>query len=96
MFNRSGRGYPDVAVQGGNLDFVFEGITLASGGTSFSSPIFASIIALINDRLLAAGKPVLGFLNPWIYNNSKAFTDITEGHNSGFECPTSSVSSSII
>ncbi|KAJ7916826.1 subtilisin-like protein [Mycena leptocephala] len=90
-FNRSGRGYPDVAVQGGNLDFVFEGITLASGGTSFSSPIFASIIALINDRLLAAGKPVLGFLNPWIYDNSKAFTDITEGHNSGFECPTSSV-----
>ncbi|KAJ7445589.1 subtilisin-like protein [Mycena latifolia] len=89
-FNRSGRGYPDVAVQGGGLDFVFEGITIASGGTSFSSPIFASIIALINDRLLAAGKPVLGFLNPWIYS-SKAFTDITEGHNSGFECPTSSV-----
>ncbi|KAJ7126003.1 subtilisin-like protein [Mycena epipterygia] len=89
-FNKSGRGYPDVAVQGGALDFVFEGITFVSGGTSFSSPIFASIIALINDRLLAAGKPVLGFLNPWIYN-SKAFTDITEGHNSGFECPTSSV-----
>ncbi|KAJ7447479.1 subtilisin-like protein [Mycena latifolia] len=89
-FNKSGRGYPDVAVQGGGLDFVFEGITIALGGTSFSSPIFASIIALINDRLVAAGKPVLGFLNPWIYN-SKAFTDIIEGHNSGFECPTSSV-----
>lgn len=25
---------------------------------------FASVIALINDRLVAAGKPVLGFLNP--------------------------------
>ncbi|KAJ7194347.1 subtilisin-like protein [Mycena pura] len=77
-FNKSGRGYPDVAVQG-------------SAGTSFSSPIFASIIALINDRLVAAGKPVLGFLNPFIYANEKAFTDITEGHNSGSECPTSSV-----
>ncbi|KAF8188521.1 family S53 protease-like protein [Mycena galopus ATCC 62051] len=91
-FNKSGRGYPDVAVQGRDLDFVFEGITFASVGTSFSSPIFASIIALINDRLIAAGKPVLGFLNPWIYYaSSKAFTDITEGHNSGLECPTSSV-----
>ncbi|KAJ6495850.1 subtilisin-like protein [Mycena vulgaris] len=91
MFNKSGRGYPDVAVQGWGLDFVFEGTTFALGGTSFSSPIFASIIALINDRLLAAGKPVLGFLNPWLYANEKAFTDITEGHNSGLECPTSSV-----
>ncbi|KAJ6526040.1 subtilisin-like protein [Mycena capillaripes] len=90
-FNKSGRGYPDVAVQGSGLDFVFEGITITSAGTSFSSPIFASIIALINDRLIAAGKPVLGFLNPWLYANEKAFTDITEGHNSGFECPTSSV-----
>ncbi|KAJ7791981.1 subtilisin-like protein [Mycena olivaceomarginata] len=90
-FNKSGRGHPDVAVQGWGLDFVFEDITFASEGTSFSSPIFASIIALINDRLLAAGKPVLGFLNPWLYANPKAFTDITEGHNSGLECPTSSV-----
>ncbi|KAF7366242.1 Family S53 protease-like protein [Mycena venus] len=89
-FNKSGRGYPDVAVQGLSLDVVFEGKTSTNGGTSFSSPIFASIVALINDRLLAAGKPVLGFLNPWLYANAKRFTDITEGHNSGFECPTSS------
>ncbi|KAF8147539.1 subtilisin-like protein [Mycena galopus ATCC 62051] len=90
-FNKTGRGYPDVAVQGWGLDFVFAGTTFASGGTSFSSPIFASIIALINDRLLAAGKPVVGFMNPWLYAHSEAFTDITEGHNSGLECPRSSV-----
>ncbi|KAJ7017675.1 family S53 protease-like protein [Mycena alexandri] len=89
-FNKSGRGYPDVAVQGWGLPYVNGSMTGVTGGTSFSSPIFASIIALINDRLLAAGKPVLGFLNPWIYN-SKAFTDITEGHNSGILCPASSV-----
>jgi tripeptidyl-peptidase-1 len=91
-FNKSGRGYPDVAVQGWGLDLVFNGTTFATGGTSFSSPIFASIIALVNDRLVAADKPVLGFLNPFIYANKNAFTDITEGHNSGFECPPSSVS----
>ncbi|KAK7053681.1 family S53 protease-like protein [Favolaschia claudopus] len=90
-FNKSGRAYPDVSVQAGNLNFIFRELTMQSGGTSFSGPIFASIISLINDRLIAAGRPVLGFLNPWIYANADAFTDITEGHNSGYECPTESV-----
>ncbi|KAF7346621.1 Family S53 protease-like protein [Mycena sanguinolenta] len=91
-FNKSGRGYPDVAVQGVGLDLVIGGTTFPGigAGTSFSAPIFASIIALINDRLLAAGKPVVGFMNPWLYAHSEAFTDITEGHNSGSECPASS------
>ncbi|KAF7346644.1 Family S53 protease-like protein [Mycena sanguinolenta] len=90
-FNKSGRGYPDVAAQGSPMAVVVGGITTVSAGTSFSSPIFASIIALINDRLLSAGKPVVGFMNPWLYAHSEAFTDITEGHNSGYTCPTSSV-----
>ncbi|KAJ6505268.1 family S53 protease-like protein [Mycena sanguinolenta] len=90
-FNKSGRGYPDVAVQGWGLPYIFADTTLVTGGTSFSSPIFASIIALINDRLLAAGKPVVGFMNPWLYAHPEAFTDITDGHNSGSECPASSV-----
>ncbi|KAK7042000.1 family S53 protease-like protein [Favolaschia claudopus] len=90
-FNKSGRAYPDVSIQGGNLDYTYNGTTGGMGGTSFSSPIFASVVALINDRLVAEGKPVLGFLNPWVYANADAFTDITKGHNSGFKCPTSSV-----
>ncbi|KAK7045103.1 family S53 protease-like protein [Favolaschia claudopus] len=80
QFNSSGRAYR-----------TYQGRWLTTGGTSFSSPIFASIVALVNERLIEAGKPVLGFLNPWIYANQDAFTDITEGHNSGFECPTTSV-----
>ncbi|KAJ6505308.1 family S53 protease-like protein [Mycena sanguinolenta] len=90
IFNKSGRGYPDVAAHGSPLNIVIAGNTSINSGTSFSSPIFASIIALINDRLLSAGKPVVGFMNPWLYAHSEAFTDITEGHNSGFECPSSS------
>src|SRR6201996_4552974 len=94
IFNRNGRGYPDVAVQGMNFEVVFEDENGLVGGTSASSPTFASIIALINDRLVAARRPVLGFLNPWIYTRaSNAFTDITEGKNSGFVCPANSVSS---
>lgn len=59
MFNRNGRGYPDVSTQGWNFDTVCAGETIVVGGTSASSPTFASIIALINDRLLASKKPTL-------------------------------------
>ncbi|KAJ6526763.1 family S53 protease-like protein [Mycena capillaripes] len=91
-FNKSGRGYPDVALQGWNFEIVAGGETGLVGGTSASSPTFAGIIALINDRLIAEKKNTLGFLNPFLYSRaSNAFTDITIGHNSGFECPASSV-----
>ncbi|KAJ6471242.1 subtilisin-like protein [Mycena vitilis] len=79
-FNKTGRGYPDVALQGWNFEI-----------RRASSPTFAGLIALINDELIKAGKPVLGFLNPFLYSAPTAFTDITEGHNSGFVCPASSV-----
>jgi tripeptidyl-peptidase-1 len=91
-FNKSGRGFPDVALQGWNFLYVSAGVTNINGGTSFSASTFAAIIALINDRLVAAGRPVFGFLNPFIHSTaSTAFTDITIGHNSGFVCPASSV-----
>ncbi|KAJ7799257.1 subtilisin-like protein [Mycena olivaceomarginata] len=93
IFNKTGRGYPDVSLQGWNFEMVAAGeVTNLGGGTSASAPTFASIIALINDRLLAENKPVLGFLNPFLYSKaSSAFTDVTAGHNSGLVCPASSV-----
>ncbi|KAJ6467921.1 subtilisin-like protein [Mycena sanguinolenta] len=91
-FNKTGRGYPDVSTQGWNFEMVNQGEVVLEGGTSASSPTFASIIALINDRLIAAQKPVLGFLNPFLYSKaSSAFTDIIIGHNSGSVCPASSL-----
>ncbi|KAJ7631791.1 hypothetical protein B0H17DRAFT_910348, partial [Mycena rosella] len=79
------RGYPDVAIQGWLFKIVRGGNVSFAGGTSASSPTFASIIALINDRLIAARKEAsLGFLSGFLYSNaSTAFTDITTGHNSG-------------
>ncbi|KAJ7172970.1 hypothetical protein C8R43DRAFT_1102784 [Mycena crocata] len=50
-------------------------------GTSASSPVFASVVALLNDQLIAAGKSQLGFLNPWLYAHPEAFKDISEGNN---------------
>ncbi|KAJ6482730.1 subtilisin-like protein [Mycena sanguinolenta] len=86
-FNASGRGYPDVALQGFNFQIVNKGDVETISGTSASAPLFASIIALVNDQLLAAGKPVMGFLNPFIYSNPDVFTDIISGYNSGLVCP---------
>ncbi|KIK69755.1 hypothetical protein GYMLUDRAFT_34144 [Collybiopsis luxurians FD-317 M1] len=82
-FHASGRAFPDVAAQGVDVEIANAGKLGLVDGTSCSSPIFASIIALINDKLIAAGKSPLGFLNPFLYANPSAFFDITTGDNPG-------------
>ncbi|KAJ7787274.1 family S53 protease-like protein [Mycena olivaceomarginata] len=54
-------------------------------GTSCSTPTFASIVALLNDGLVAAGKAPLGFLNPFLYSAAGRATlnDIRTGNNPG-------------
>lgn len=55
-----------------------------SGGTSAAAPVFAGIIALLNDARLRGGKKQLGYLNPWLYSiGFKGFTDITSGGSVG-------------
>ena len=55
-----------------------------SGGTSAAVPVFSSVIALLNDARFRAGKPALGFLNPWLYAiGVKGLTDITGGGSVG-------------
>ncbi|EME47149.1 hypothetical protein DOTSEDRAFT_69191 [Dothistroma septosporum NZE10] len=84
LYNKQGRGYPDVAAQSNHDTIVWNGSIITIGGTSASSPTFAAIIALVNDALIAKGKPSLGFLNPWIYGGGyKALTDITSGSSYG-------------
>lgn len=84
MYNTSGRAYPDVSTQGEDFIIGYEGDFYAVSGTSCASPTFASVIALLNDRLLAAGKSKLGWLNPFLYSTgASALTDITSGDNPG-------------
>ena len=45
--------------------------------------MFSGIIALLNDARLKAGKPALGFLNPWLYQLKQGLTDITGGQSVG-------------
>ncbi|RPD64099.1 family S53 protease-like protein [Lentinus tigrinus ALCF2SS1-7] len=87
LFNASGRAYPDVALQAQFYFVLTNGVPLDGGfeGTSASSPVFASMVSLVNDRLLNAGKPPLGFLNPLLYSDraTAMFNDITAGSNPG-------------
>jgi kumamolisin len=79
-----GRGVPDVA---GDADPTTGYVTLVDGnpdvigGTSAVAPLWAGLIALINDSL---GKPV-GFVNPLLYQNPNGdFNSITSGNNGAY------------
>ena len=84
-FNASGRAYPDVSAQASGFRVILDGSDSSIGGTSASTPTFASIIDLVSNALLAQGKKPLGFLNPFLYASGTAqgFTDITSGSNEG-------------
>lgn len=81
-----GRGVPDVA---GNADpqtgynVLVDGQSSVFGGTSAVAPLWAGLIARINQL---RGKPV-GYLNPTLYTDgvqTSAFHDITEGNNGSY------------
>jgi kumamolisin len=81
-----GRGVPDVT---GNADPTTGYVTLVDGnpdvigGTSAVAPLWAALIALINQ---GNGKPA-GFINPLLYPKVSAaadFTDITTGNNGAY------------
>ena len=55
--------------------------SVSAESTSASSPTVGALFALINDARLSAGKPPMGFLNPFLYSNADAFTDVTQGTN---------------
>lgn len=85
VYNNSGcaRGFPDVSAAGLNVTTVYLNKTYGVGGTSASAPIVASIVTLLNEARLGAGKGPIGFLNPVFYAHPEAFNDITVGSNPG-------------
>ena len=82
-FSRTGRAYPDVSAIGHNCPVFNSGSIMDVDGTSCSSPIFAGIIALLNDYQKTNGKKRLGFVNPVLYEMAKdgVFHDWTVGNN---------------
>jgi kumamolisin len=58
------------------------------GGTSFAAPTFAAIVAVIDGKRKAEGKPRLGFLNSTLYlvpEVRATFRDITDGETDMYE-----------
>ncbi|MBZ5614255.1 MAG: S53 family peptidase [Acidobacteriia bacterium] len=81
-----GRGVPDVsgdADPATGYNILVDGQNLVFGGTSAVAPLWAALVARINQQM---GKPV-GFLNPLIYAQAvetSGFHDITQGNNGSF------------
>lgn len=48
-----------------------------------STPVFASMLTLVNEKRLQAGKSPVGFVNPVLYANPGIFNDIRHGLNPG-------------
>ncbi len=81
------RGVPDVA---GNADpetgyaVRVDGSDTVIGGTSAVAPLWAGLIARINELRAAQSLPPVGFLNPILYPNEGALNDIEKGNNGAF------------
>lgn len=81
IYNRGGRGYPDISAAGDNGFTITQGDVLLNGGTSMSCPIVAAMFNRINEERIHAGKKRLGFLNPAIYKAAAkgVWTDVVSG-----------------
>ena len=82
-----GRGVPDVS---GNADpdtgyeIVLDGKAAVIGGTSAVAPLWASLVALLNQQRANQAKQPVGFLNPLLYGtaaSANAFHDVSTGNN---------------
>jgi kumamolisin len=81
--HNAGRGVPDVAGDADpatGYDTLVDGQSGVIGGTSAVAPLWAGLIALINQNL---NKPV-GFINALLYQNAGDFHDITSGNNGAY------------
>lgn len=82
-------GFPDVSANGANLTAYYRGGLFHAGGqynfygTSLATPIWASIVTLINEERTNLGKGPIGFINPILYAHPEVFHDITIGTNPG-------------
>lgn len=82
---RVGRGVPDVAANASRYQVRVDGLDGLARGTSAAAPLWAGLLALINQQL---GEP-LGYINPLLYEQliveADVVHDIVTGNNSGYQ-----------
>ena len=82
-FAGKGRGVPDVAGDASpqtGYNILVDGQQQVVGGTSAVAPLWAALVALVNQQ---KGSPV-GFINPKLYGLATDFRDITQGNNGAY------------
>jgi len=94
LYNPNNRAFPDIGAVGEDFCLLDPGGScFLVGGTSASTPLIASIVTLLNQDRLNAGKTTLGFFNPVIYDmyasgaNTYFNSNFTDGGNNSGECP---------
>lgn len=84
-YNAQGRAFPDISGIAHNYVVVIGGHIVPVDGTSASTPLIASMFAIINSNLIGNGLPPLGFVSPALYLASEispsAFNDVVVGNN---------------
>jgi kumamolisin len=85
--NFDGRGLPDVAGLASRLYtiYVHGAYVNAVGGTSAVAPLWAALVARLNEGLQRQGVNRLGYFTPLLYRSAAlqaTFTDIKDGNNS--------------
>jgi kumamolisin len=82
---QGGRGVPDVsgdAAPATGYQILVDGQSVVVGGTSAVAPLWAALIALVNQQ---TGRNA-GFLNPTLYSGGEAnFFDVTSGSNGSYK-----------
>lgn len=89
------RNLPDVAMVADGVYLIADNGTVEwVGGTSCATPLWAALIALVNQQGAAMSRPGVGFLNPALYSiglggdYTNCFHDITTGGNTWSQSPT--------
>jgi len=84
-YNPSGRGMPDISALGTNIVSIQNGDFVYTSSTTTTTPIIAAIITLLNEKRLNSKQPVVGFINPLLYqiyaNSKNSFYDVVAGEN---------------
>lgn len=99
LANNGMRGYPDIAADadpntGAYVCYGSSSQCGQIGGTSLASPLWAGMLADINQYLAAQGKPAAGFLAPTLYNLANSsepypeYHDVTSGTNGSYNAGT--------
>lgn len=83
LFDARGRGVPDVSALAADYIVAVGGAFRRVFGTSASAPVVASIIAMVNNERMLAGKGPVGFVNPVLYAHPEVLEDVVHGENAG-------------